>query len=198
MNKQLVIIAVAFFACASFVCAQERAERRRGFYIDTGLGFGSIGYFNGDVKKRANEFNEAAKMGRITLDISLLTIGWALTQDMYLVGSIGGIGDGYFDSQMNQSQITVETYGIGTRYYPLPGKKYLQLGLDLGIGSISVAHRNATADSNFGFSGRLSAAYDFDSSMTGFTGLAGGALLLNAIENSASLGYTAFFKLAFK
>jgi hypothetical protein len=34
--------------------------------------------------------------------------------------------------------------------------------------------------------------------MTGFTGMPGGALMMNVIEGDVSLSYTLFFKLAFK
>jgi hypothetical protein len=177
--------------------AQEREERQRGFYIDIGMGFGGISYFGGGTKKIADGFSETANI-HMTLDLSLLTIGWALTQNVYIVGTIAGVGDGYFDSQMNQNQLTVSMYGIGARYYPLPSKKHLQLGLDFGASQVSILDNNKYLYSDFGFSTRLSAAYDFDSSMTGFTGMPGGALMMNIIENDVSLSYAIFFKLVFK
>ncbi|MDR1030131.1 MAG: hypothetical protein LBL76_04595, partial [Treponema sp.] len=119
MKKVFVVGLVLFLVSCSFVFAQERAERRRGFYIDVGLGFGGISYFGGDTKTTADRFNETTNR-HITIDMSLLTIGWALTQNVYLVGTMSGLGDGYFDSEMNQSQINIAMYGIGTRYYPLP------------------------------------------------------------------------------
>jgi hypothetical protein len=202
--KKRILLAV-LFVCAAVLSAQERAERRRGFYIDTGFGFGGIGYFDGDVKTAADRFSDAADI-HFTLDMNLITIGWALTQDLYLVGSIAGIGDSYSysyrdsnsESKMSLSDVIVEMYAVGARYYPLPVKKYLQLGLDAGISYMSVSQDNKRAESNPGFSGRLSAAYDIDSSMTGFTVLAGGALLASVIERNASVAYTLFVKLGFK
>ncbi|MDR1072186.1 MAG: hypothetical protein LBL45_00715 [Treponema sp.] len=197
MKRSFLLGLVLFLGSFSLVCAQEREERSRGLYLDVGLGFGGVSYFSGDTKAIADQFKETADM-HMTIDLQLLTIGWALTQSVYLVGTIPAIGDAYFDAQMNQSQINVAMYGIGARYYPLPSKKHLQLGLDLGVSRMSILHNNKQDYSDIGFSGRLSAAYDFDSTMTGFTALLGGALMMNAIEGEASLSYALFFKLAFK
>jgi hypothetical protein len=91
-------------------------------------------------------------------------------------------------------------YSLGARYYPLPSKKYLQLGLDVGLSRMNIVHyrQDPPDDSTAGFGGRLSAAYDFDTTMTGFTVLLGGSLTMNIIENDTSLAYALFFKLAFK
>ncbi|MDR0707193.1 MAG: hypothetical protein LBF60_04870 [Treponema sp.] len=195
--KRLFLFGLVFLSSFSLVYAQEREERRRGLYVDVGLGFGGVSYFGGGAKATADGFKETAEM-RMTIDIQLLTIGWALMQNMYLVGTIPAVGDAYFDADMNQSQISVAMYGIGARYYPLPSKKYLQLGLDAGLSARSILSNNKEGDPGYGFSGRLSAAYDFDSTMTGITALLGGALMMNALEGDASLSYALFFKLAFK
>ena len=197
MKRSFLFGFLLFLVSASLMFAQEREERKRGIYVDIGLGFGGISYFGGSTKTIADGFNETANT-HMTLDLSLLTIGWALTQNVYLVGTIVGIGDGYFDSQMNQSLLSVAMYGIGARYYPLPSKKHLQLGLDFGASRLDISDNNESSYSDVGFSARLSAAYDLDSTMTGFTGIPGGALMMNIIENDVSLSYTVFFKLAFK
>jgi hypothetical protein len=197
MKRLFLFGLVLFLGSFSLVVAQEQEERSRGLYVDVGLGFCGISYFGGDTKAIADGFKETAD-AHMTIDLQLLTIGWALTQNLYLVGTIPSVGDGYFDAQMNQSQITIALYGMGARYYPLPNKKYLQLGLDLGVSRMAILHDKKQGFSDAGFSGRLSAAYDFDSTMTGFTGILGGALMMNAIEGDASLSYAVFFKLAFK
>jgi hypothetical protein len=70
----------------------------------------------------------------MTFDISFLIIGWALTltQNVYLVGTMVGVGDGYFDSQMNQSKLSVAMYGIGARHYLFQVKSICNLDLILG------------------------------------------------------------------
>ncbi|MDR1029421.1 MAG: hypothetical protein LBL76_00955, partial [Treponema sp.] len=57
---------------------------------------------------------------------------------------------------------------------------------------------NKVEYSDLGFSSRLSVAYDFDSTMTGLTGILGGTLMMSIIESDTSLSYSIFFKLAFK
>ena len=188
------VLPLFFLAISSVVSAQERD---RGIYIDLGLGFGGISYFGGDTKTIADGFNRTADI-HITMDLNMLTIGWALTQNVYLVGTIASIGDGYFDSQMNQNQISIAMYGVGTRYYPLPDKKHLQLGLDLGASRMEILYNKKTYISDFGFSIRSSAGWDFDSTMTGFAAILGGDLRLNVIENDTSLSYALFFKILFK
>jgi hypothetical protein len=189
-----VVLPLLFLAISSVVSAQERD---RGIYIDLGFGFGGISYFDDDTKAMVDFFNSTADK-HITMDFSILTIGWALTQNVYLVGNIAGIGDAYFDSQMNQSQISITMYGIGTRYYPLPSKKNLQLGLDLGASRMTVLRNKTRDNSDFGFSARTSVGWDFDSSMTGLALILGGDLMLNVIESDASLSYALFVKLLFK
>jgi hypothetical protein len=91
-------------------------------------------------------------------------------------------------------------YSLGARYYPLPSKKYLQLGLDVGLSRMVTTYymQDIPDGSDGGLSGRLSAAFDFDTTMTGLTVLLGGSLTMNIIENDTSLAYALFLRLAFK
>ncbi|MDR2797132.1 MAG: hypothetical protein LBB80_02210 [Treponema sp.] len=194
IKMRLTLSLLLFLVISSVVSTQER---KRGIYIDLGLGFGGVSYFGGDTKKIADDFKSTADI-HMTIDLSLFTIGWALTQNVYLVGTLAGVGDRYLDSQKNQSQISIAMYGIGTRYYPLPSKKHLQLGLDVGASYMGVLYNKKTSNSDFGFSARTSIGWDFDSTMTGFAAILGGDLMLNAIEGDTSLSYALFFKLLFK
>jgi hypothetical protein len=194
--KKMMVLALPLFflTISSGVSAQER---NRGIYIDLGLGFGGINYFDGDTKTIADGFNNTADL-HMTIDLSMLTIGWALTQNVYLVGTVAGVGDGYFDSQTNQSQISIAMYGVGARYYPLPSKKHLQLGLDLGASRMGILYNRKTYNSDFGFSARTSIGWDFDSTMTGVAAILGSDLMLNVIEGDTSLSYALFLKFLFK
>jgi hypothetical protein len=90
MKRLFSVGLVLFLVSTSFVFSQEQRERKRGFYIDIGFGLGGISYFGGDTKIIADRFNETADT-HITIDLSLLTIGWALTKNVYLVGTrVGG------------------------------------------------------------------------------------------------------------
>ncbi|MDR1216590.1 MAG: hypothetical protein LBK25_07910 [Treponema sp.] len=199
MKRLFLVGLVLFFGSSALVFAQEQTERRRGLYLDVGLGLGGVSYFNGDTKAKADYFNNIAK-SRETTDSFLLAIGWALTQDVYLVWAMSTVDDDYADAQLHRSQITINLWGVGARYYPLPSKKYLQLGLDVGLSRMVTTYymQDIPDSSDGGLSGRLSVACDFDTTMTGLTVLLGGSLMMNIIENDTSLAYALFFKLAFK
>jgi hypothetical protein len=197
-NMKVVLCLFVFAAVPSVVSAQERA---RGLYIDVGFGFGGIRYLGGDIKTIADGFNKSADT-HFTLDLTMLTIGVALRDNVYLVGTIASVGDAYFDSEDNHNQITTAMYGLGIRYYPLPSKKHLQLGLDLGASGIQTAYdrkSDVSEDtSDIGFSERVSIGWDFDSTMTGLTAMIGGNVMINVIEGETSVSYALFLKILFK
>ncbi|GHU70089.1 hypothetical protein FACS189450_03990 [Spirochaetia bacterium] len=191
--KRFVILIVVFLMVVVNIYSQTE-ERRRGFYIDMGFGFGGINYL-GDTNDFVDTLKEDASI-RMTLDLDMITIGWALTQNLYLVGTVAGAGDGFFDSSFNQSQINTYLFGIGTRFYPL--KKYLQLGLDLGLSKGITLYNKKIYVTENGFGGKLSVGYDFDSTMTGFSSIVGGSFMYSLIENESILSYMAFIKIVFK
>jgi hypothetical protein len=200
-NMKVVLCLFVFAAVPPVVSAQERA---RGLYIDVGFGFGGIRYLGGDIKTIVDGFNKSADT-QFTLDLTMLTIGGALRDTVYLVGTIAGVGDAYFDSEDNHNQITTAMYGLGIRYYPLPSKKHLQLGLGLGASGIQTTYdRKSDAPdtsedtSDIGFSERVSIGWDFDSTMTGLTAMIGGNVMLNIIEGETSVSYALFLKILFK
>jgi hypothetical protein len=118
------------------------------------------------------------------------------------VGTIAGVGDAYFDAKENQNQITVAMYGLGIRYYPLPSKKHLQLGLDVGANGMIVTYggepNKPDSMSDTGFSQRVSIGWDFDSTMTGLAVMAGGDVTLNIIEGESIVSHALFLKILFK
>jgi hypothetical protein len=203
MNTVLLALLVVLFV-PSVVSAQEgakRPERARGIYFDTGLGFGGIRYLGDDATTIADAFDRTATT-HLVIDLSMLTIGGALRDNLYFVATVAGVGDAYLDADGNQSQITVAMYGLGVRYYPLPSKKHLQLGLDVGANGMHVTYggepNKPDGMSDTGFSQRVSIGWDFDSTMTGFAVMAGGDVMLNIIEGEASVSYALFLKLVFK
>jgi hypothetical protein len=138
----------------------------------------------------------------------MLTAGWALTQNFYLVGSISGVNDLFYDSLLGESEngkgggIGIYMYGIGARYYPLANKKHLQLGLDLGPSGMAIVRYagldNEESHESWGFSTRFSVGWDFDSTMTGFGAILGADIMFNTIDGDTSLFSGLFFKLLFK
>jgi hypothetical protein len=194
-------VVLCLFACMVVLPVVSAEERARGIYIDLGLGLGSIRYLGGNTKAIADDFNRTAET-RTTFDMSMLTIGGTLRDNLYLVGSVAGVGDGYFDAKMNQNQITIAMFGLGVRYYPMASKKHLQLGLDLGasVTQITYSEQMNKADvmSSVGFSERASIGWDFDSTLTGLALMVGGDVMLNVIEGDASVSYALFVKFVFK
>jgi hypothetical protein len=200
-RTKIVLSLFIFAAVSSGVSAQERT---RGIYIDLGLGFGGIHYFGGDTKTKADDFNRGDGT-HITVDMDFLTIGGALRDNLYLVGTVAGVGDGYSHAKTNQNETTVSTdaiaismYGLGLRWYPLQSKKHLQLGYDLGISAMLAQTDESEDMSETGFSQRVSVGWDFDSTMTGFAAILGGGAMFNIIEGDFSVSYALFAKLAFK
>jgi hypothetical protein len=200
-RTKIVLSLFIFAAVSSGVSAQERT---RGIYIDLGLGFGGIHYFGGDTKTKADNFNRGA-VTHVTLDMSFFTIGGALRDNLYLVGTIAGVGDGYSHAKTNKNETTISTdmmvismYGLGLRWYPLQSKKHLQLGYDLGISAMLAQTGESEDMSETGFSQRVSLGWDFDSTLTGLAVIAGGNAMLNIIEGDASISYALFVKIAFK
>jgi hypothetical protein len=191
-------MSVVILLCIGLSVFAQTGERERGFYIDVGLGFGGISYKN-DIN---NELEQADDLGYDRMTISLdLSIGWAVLQKLYIVGSLTGFGDRIYKSA-DYMQYNTYLIGPGVRFYPLSSGKYLQLGADLGLGrmvldsNIPGAAGTVTSDPGFGI--KFSAAYDFDSTMTGPALLLGGELLLDFIENETVTGFSIFAKFVYK
>jgi hypothetical protein len=195
MNLKHCVVVAILLAIGTEAFSQS-SERNRGFYIDAGLGIGGFSY--------SSELNDAIKMAdnagaehvTVALDAS---IGWALMQKLYLVGSITGFGDRIANGS-EYVQINSYLFGPGIKWYPLSSGKYLQVGADIGLASAtllsSMQGYNVASEPGLGF--KISAAYDIDWTMTGLTALFGGELLMNFIEGEAFTGYAIFTKLAFK
>ncbi|MDR1231516.1 MAG: hypothetical protein LBK61_08965 [Spirochaetaceae bacterium] len=209
ITRTKVVLCLFVFAAVSSVASTQ--ERTRGIYIDFGLGFGGISYLNGDTKSIVDEFKRTAET-RVSVDVDAITIGWALRDNLYLVGTAAGFGDEYFD-ESNDSNLTlsigrtiIPMYGLGFRWYPLQSKKHLQLGCDVGISGMEIFpdaldtsdDMIESRDMSLGFSQRVSVGWDFDSTLTGFAAILGGGAMFNIIEGDFSVSYVLFAKLAFK
>jgi len=195
--KKKIIIALFFVFISSMLFAQT-TERKRGFYFDIGMGlFGRISY--DDELDDALELLE--KLGAERLTISLgLAAGGAITQNIYIVGSISAFGD-RFDINSNYMQLNTYLLGAGIRYYPLPSMKWLQIGADYGISWLVLTTDvigEQVAVSDFGTGLRLSVSCDFNGRMTGPSFLLGGELLISTIESDLVAGISLFGKLVFK
>jgi hypothetical protein len=93
-------------------------------------------------------------------------------------------------------------YGLGIKWYPFFSGKYLQFGADIGLASTGlVTYINSSTNtiiSDPGFGMKISAAYDFDSTMTGPTLLLGGDILSCFVEGENRTCFSVFVKFVFK
>jgi hypothetical protein len=196
MTRKLILFFAIFLVIGGTIFSQSQ-ERNRRLYIDFGLGFGDISY-NGEL----DDALESAKdngFDRVMVALDL-SIGWAISQKWYIVGSITGLGDRLY---YLSDYIQLNTYliGPGIRLYPLPSGKYLQLGVDFGMGRMVSDSNVDQVDglvSEPGIGVKVSAAYDFDSTLTGFTFLLGAEFLADFIEDETICSVSLFGKFAFK
>jgi hypothetical protein len=196
MNRKFLLALITFTGVCAMAFSQSN-ERNRGFYIDAGLGFGGISYNKeiDDMLKTADDYG----VDRMTISLDL-SIGWAVLQNVYVVGSITGFGDRLYKSS-DYMQINTYLFGPGVRFYPLTSGKHLQLGADLGLGKMVVVSNISGIEANSsdsGFAMKFSVAYDFDSTMTGPALLLGGEALLEFIEGEKVAGFSIFAKFVFK
>jgi len=185
-----------FLAILLFLGAITHAQERRGFYIDVGLGWAWIKYpepFNGEVKAVAN----VSGVTRITLDFNL-SIGYAVMQNLYLVGTASGIIDSLNAS--NTLFLTTMLIGPGLKFYPLPEGKYLQIGLDAGYSalSMSLSDSSTSYDGPSGFAFQVTAAGDFDRTLTGPALQLGAKFYWGLLSKESVYSVSLFAKFAYK
>ncbi|MDR1231517.1 MAG: hypothetical protein LBK61_08970 [Spirochaetaceae bacterium] len=206
ITRTKVVLCLFVFAVVSSVAsAQERTqERTRGVYIGFGLGLGGISYLGGDTKTIVDGFKREDGT-HITVDLDALTIGGALRDDLYLVGTVASVSDWYPHAETNENpasisldMLAISMYGLGLRWYPLQSKKHLQLGYDLCVGHMQIQPEESEDISYTGFSQRVSVGWDFDSTLTGLAVILGGDATFNIIEGDLSISYALFAKLVFK
>jgi len=194
MKKLLAFVFLAMFL-GTFISAQDE-DYRRGFYVDVGAGWGWIKYpepFNSSVKSVA----DLPGVTRISIDIDL-SLGYAVIPNLYIVGSLGGIADSL--SASNTLTMMTMFIGPGVKFYPLPSKKYLQLGLDIGYSgfSISDSRSSDSIKGPTGFAFQLSVVGDFDKTMTGPALLLGGKFYLGILDGEVVPAFSLFAKFVYK
>jgi hypothetical protein len=196
--KRKLLMAVVFLGIISSPVFSQTSERYRGFYLDVGLGFGGISY--GEEIDDLLEWVDDNGVDRMTMSLDF-SIGGAVSQNLYVVGSFVGFGDRLSKSS-DYMQMNAYIFGLGVRFYPLFSMKHLQLGADAGLGFMvfgsSVAGVDTVVESDPGFGVKISVAYDFDSTMTGPALLLGGELLLDFVESETITGFSIFAKFVIK
>ena len=173
------------------------AEEKRGFYLDVGLGAGSARY--GDEVDDALDLLEDNDFDRTTLGLDLV-IGGAVLPNLYVVGSVSGFAD-RLDNDDENLQLNTYLFGVGVRYYPLPSKKHLQLGADVGLANMVLDTSfdevgDYTSDNGTGL--KLSVAWDFDSTLRGPAFMLGVQFMTASIEDVDFTGASLFARFLLK
>jgi hypothetical protein len=174
-----------------------QGEERRGFYLDAGIGIGSVSY--GDELDDILDEADDNGLDRITAGLTI-SIGGAVLQNLYLVGTITGLGDRLYDGS-DYLQLNTYLYGVGVRYYPLRSRKHLQIGADVGIGKVALQTSEPGYDDQYSDNGtavKLSVAWDFDSTLRGPHVLVGAEVLSASIDHENVTGAALFVKFVLK
>jgi hypothetical protein len=192
MKYKSLMVFILFAGIATSAFAQT-ASRGRGFYLDTGIGFGGITYNYPKLDDQLKSFaDEGAKRMIISID---LCAGGAISQNMYIVGSLSGFGD-RLTVEPNWVQLSTVLVGFGLRVYPFPTK--IQFGLDIGRSQLSLSSNTGDEMSSpSGFAIKASIAYDFGS-RAGIACLLGINSLISFIDGETISGISGFIKLAYR
>lgn len=195
MNGKIVGCILVLGMAASLAAAQENTERNRGIYFEAGLGFGGVSY--GDELDQAISLAEGLGADRSTVYLDL-GLGFALTQRLYAIAEMSGIGD-RLQYPNGYMQLNTYLYSAGIRYYPFT--RGLQLGADVGMGAMVLQsseseYNNLVSEKGGGL--RFTAAYDFDSTRVGPAALLGFTVLVDAIEDESITGVGLFLNFVYK
>jgi len=198
MKKGLV-----FFVFALIALNVSAQERDRGFYFDFGLGsdfgFGPKGINYNEALSNVKEIASNNGYTRIPFYIDI-TAGWVLLQNLYVVGTMYGMGDFMFKNSESVEGLMIgfRTYGAGVRYYPLD--RYLQIGADIGLSTtVFVASESwNNVQTECGFGTKLLMAYDFNKNMTGHSFALGSVFMVNFLKDDVISAVSIFAKYVFK
>lgn len=189
--KKVLLVAVLVLS-AVMLFSEEKIEER-GFYF--GIGGGPAVVVYPEPLNSALDAIEDSGVDRITIDINL-SIGGAIGDKTYLLGSVSGYGD-RLDDGIYYLQVNTYLYAIGVRYYPFTTG--LVLGTDIGR-TIMVVQSTYSSDveSDPGFGYNVLLAYDFDRTKTGFAFQLGLKVGGYDIEGETVQAGSLFFNLVWK
>ncbi len=153
--KKVIIGLIVFTAILSFppLAAAENANRGFIFQFGVGAGFPSYPSALEATMSYADSLPGIART-QVSLDLAL---GYAVSQQIYLLGRADGIGDRISDSYGDYVQVNLYLYSVGLRFYPWTTGVYLEgsAGASSGV-------------SDFGFGYGAAIGYDFTSNPRGF------------------------------
>lgn len=190
----LLTLVIAFLtAAASFAATDSSTGRQRGFMFEIGAGPTTLSY--GAVTDSYFSAAVAAGASRVQVYINI-DLGYAVTQKLYLVAGVDGVGDSFYDPSY-YIQINSYLYHGGFRYYPF--ETGLVLGLDAGAAMMMVtSDLGLSGTSPTGWGGGAIVGYDFARRLTGFGLELGVAVDYLTIQGSPTTAAALFLDLLWK
>lgn len=190
----LAVLLVLVASVASFAQTSSASNaRKRGFMFEIGAGPTTISY--GAVADSYFSAAQSAGLSRIQLYLNI-DLGYAITQKLYLVAGIDGVGDRFYDSY-NYIQINSYLYHAGVRYYPF--ETGLVLGIDGGAtAQVVQSDLGVSGSSPWGWGTGATFAYDFARKPTGFGLELGVRVDYLTIQGSPITGAALFLDLLWK
>ena len=157
--KKITVLLILLLVVSLSVSAQ-------GFYFDAGLGFGRVWTkIDGNDVSDIFSGSDVIEMG---VDLGFKAgYGPIAGLPLYIVGTIGGMGHGFFD--MYHTQFNSYLIGPGVIFYPIP---LIQLAGSMGLSFIAnqtnIPGIVMLGNDGLGFAGDISVALDFGGSHHGF------------------------------
>ena len=163
MRKCPILFAalVLAFALPSLALAAE-GSRSVLFQVGGGL---SVPSYPAEMEEVFSLMEAQPGVERIKLSLDL-ALGFAVSQEAFVLGRVDGFGDRLYDSY-DYYQMNLYLYSLGFRYYPRTTGFYLEAGAGgtKGVAQSSMGGDSAS-DWGFGYGGAL--GWDFNQEARGF------------------------------
>lgn len=165
INSRILLSLFFFFAGMTLLSASEAGADDRYFTIGLSLAYANPTY-NEPLESGFNELEKTPGINRRTMSLGL-ELGFAITQDLYLMGGIEGMGD-RLDDSYDYEQLNTYLYFLGIKGYPF--HTGLILEGRIGTSRAVVQSSNSFSEtSSTGMGYGATVGYDFDRNSTGLS-----------------------------
>ncbi|MDZ7794884.1 MAG: hypothetical protein U5P10_14690 [Spirochaetia bacterium] len=192
--RTLLTIVLLFGFAGGGLFAQADAQGR-GFMFQIGLGAAEIEWPQG-LKELMDYAEGQPDIDRVKVHLNL-GLGAAVSENLYLLGSLQGYGDRLEDSYGDYVQINAYLFGLGLRWYPFVAG--LVLGGDIGAARLVAMGSGVESNaSEWGNGLGFTAGYDFGGRPTGVSLILGLRFDGMSVEGESVGTAALFLNLAFK
>ena len=192
--RNLVTIVLLFgFAGGGLFAQSDSAER--GVMFQIGLGTAQIEWPQ-ELKEMMDYVEAQPGIDRVKVHLNL-GLGAAVSENLYLLGSLQGYGDRLEDSYGDYVQINAYLFGLGFRWYPFVTG--LVLGGDIGADRlVAMGSGVESSASEWGKGLGFTAGYDFGGRPSGVSLILGLRVDGMSVEDESVGTAALFLNLAFK